>query len=52
MLQNFSAHRAAVVLGDVLGGTAIILLIPVGILALGIPVVLVVRAVLWATGQL
>jgi hypothetical protein len=52
MATNSSGHRAAILTGDVLGGIAVILLIPVAILAVGIPFALGVRALLWVTGQL
>ena len=52
MLQSFRAHRATVVIGDLLGGTAMILCIPLGILLIGLPIALGVRALLWMTGML
>jgi hypothetical protein len=39
-------------IGDALGATAVILCIPLAILAIGIPIVLAVRVVLWAVGAL
>jgi len=38
--------------GDVLGGLAMLLFIPLAILAVGIPLAIGVRLVLWATGLL
>ena len=46
------SRRAAVFVGDLLGAAAMIVGIPAAILAIGIPIVLVVRLLLWATGQL
>ena len=46
MSQKFSMHRAAVGIGDLLGGAALILCIPLGILLVGLPFALVVRALL------
>jgi hypothetical protein len=43
---------AIVAVGDVLGAAAMILCIPLGILAIGIPIALVVRLLLWSVGQL
>ena len=43
-------RRAAVIVGDLLGAMAIILCIPFVILAIGIPVVLCVRLLLWIGG--
>ena len=45
-------RRAAVIVGDLLGAMAIILCIPFVILAIGIPVVLCVRLLLWIGGLL
>ena len=45
-------RRAAVVVGDVLGAVAIVLCIPVVILAIGIPIALCVRLLLWMGGFL
>ena len=45
-------RRAAVVVGDVLGAVAIVLCIPFVILAIGIPIALCVRLVLWIGGLL
>ena len=42
-----SLRRAAVVVGDVLGVVAIVLCIPFVILAIGIPIALCVRLLLW-----
>ena len=44
--------RAAVVVGDLLGAMAIVLCIPFVILAIGIPIVLCVRLLLWIGGLL
>lgn len=38
--------------GEVLGGLAMIAFIPLGVLAVGIPIALAVRLLLWVTGQL
>ena len=40
-------RRAAVVVGDLLGAIAIVLCIPFVILAIGMPIVLSVRLLLW-----
>ena len=40
-------RRAAVVVGNLLGAVAIVLCIPLVILAIGIPIVLCVRLLLW-----
>jgi hypothetical protein len=45
-------RRVTVLLGDALGGAAVILGIPIAILSIGIPIALVVRLLLWVTGQL
>ena len=45
-------RRAAVVVGDLLGAMAIVLCIPFAILAIGIPIVLCVRLLLWIGGLL
>ena len=45
-------RRAAVVVGDVLGAVAIVLCIPFVILAIGIPIALCVRLLLWIGGLL
>jgi hypothetical protein len=42
--------RAAVVVGDLLGAAAIVLCIPFVILAIGIPIALCVRLLLWIGG--
>jgi hypothetical protein len=44
--------RATVAVGDVFGAAAMILCIPLGILAVGIPIALGVRLLLWSVGQL
>jgi hypothetical protein len=44
--------RAAVVVGDLLGAMAIVLCIPFVILAIGIPIALCVRLLLWIGGLL
>jgi hypothetical protein len=44
--------RAAVVVGDLLGAVAIVLCIPFVILAIGIPIALCVRLLLWIGGLL
>jgi hypothetical protein len=43
-------RRAAVVVGDLLGAAAIVLCIPFVILAIGIPIALCVRVLLWIGG--
>jgi hypothetical protein len=43
-------RRAAVVVGDLVGAVAIILCIPFVILAIGIPIALCVRLLLWVAG--
>jgi hypothetical protein len=45
-------RRVAVVVGDVLGAVAIVLCIPFVILAIGIPIALCVRLLLWIGGLL
>ena len=45
-------RRAAVVVGDLLGAVAIALCIPLVILAIGIPIALGVRLLLWVGGLL
>ncbi len=45
-------QRAAVVVGDLLGAVAIVLCIPFVILAIGIPIALCVRLLLWIGGLL
>lgn len=45
-------RRAAVVVGDLLGAVAIALCIPLVILAIGTPIALCVRLVLWIGGLL
>lgn len=45
-------RRAAVVVGDLLGAAGIVLSIPLAILAIGIPVALCVRLLLWIGGLL
>ena len=47
-----SSQQAVVVAGDLLGIMAIIVCIPVVILAIAAPIVLCVRALLWLAGQL
>jgi anti-sigma-K factor RskA len=44
--------RAAVVVGDLVGAVAIVLCIPFVILAIGIPMALCVRLLLWIGGLL
>jgi hypothetical protein len=44
--------RATVVLGDVLGAAAIVLCVPFVILAIGTPIALCVRLLLWTVGML
>jgi hypothetical protein len=43
-------RRVAVVVGDLLGAAAIVLCIPFVILAIGIPIALAVRLLLWMGG--
>ena len=45
-------RRATVVVGDVLGAVSIVLCIPFVILAVGIPIALCVRLLLWIGGLL
>lgn len=45
-------RRAAVVVGDVLGAVAIVLCLPLVILAIGMPIALCVRLLLWIGGLL
>jgi hypothetical protein len=45
-------RRAAVVVGDLLGAVAIVLGIPFVILAIGIPIALCVRLLMWIGGLL
>jgi len=45
-------RRAAVVIGDVFGALGIVLSIPLAILAIGIPIALCVRLLLWIGGLL
>jgi hypothetical protein len=45
-------RRAAVVVGDLLGAVAIVLCIPFVILAIGMPIALCVRLLLWIGGLL
>lgn len=45
-------RRAAVVVGDVLGAVAIVLCVPLVILAIGIPIALCLRLLLWVGGLL
>ena len=45
-------RRAAVVVGDLLGAGAIVLCIPFVILAIGTPIALLVRLLLWIGGLL
>ena len=47
-----SLRRAAVVVGDLLGAVAIVLCIPLVILAIGIPIALCVRLLVWIGGLL
>jgi hypothetical protein len=42
--------RAAVVVGDLFGAVAMVLCIPLVILAIGIPVALCIRSLLWIGG--
>ncbi len=43
-------RRAAVVVGDLLGAVAVVLCIPLVIFAIGIPIALSVRLLLWMAG--
>jgi hypothetical protein len=45
-------RRAAVVVGDLLGTAAIVLCIPIVILAIGTPIALCLRLLLWIGGLL
>ena len=45
-------RRAAVVVGDLLGAAAIVLFIPLVILAVGTPIALCLRLLLWIGGLL
>jgi hypothetical protein len=45
-------RRGALVIGDLLGAVGIVLCIPFMILAIGIPIALFVRFLLWTTGML
>jgi hypothetical protein len=45
-------RRTAVVVGDLLGAVALVLCIPFVILAIGIPIALCVRLLLWIGGLL
>ena len=45
-------RRAAGVVGDLLGAAAVVLCVPLVILAIGIPIALCVRLLLWIGGQL
>jgi hypothetical protein len=45
-------RRAATIGADVFGGAAIILCIPLAILAIGIPIALVFRMLLWVVDAL
>jgi len=45
-------RRAAMVVGDVLAGVGMLLCIPIGILAIGIPIAASVRFLLWIAGML
>ncbi len=44
--------RAASVLGDLLAAVAIVLCIPFAIIAIGLPIALSVRLLLWMSGML
>ena len=44
--------RAALAIGDLLGAVGIVLCLPFVILAVGIPIALCVRFMLWITGML
>ena len=43
-------RRTAMVVGDLFGAMGVVLLVPVVILAIGMPVVLALRALLWVAG--
>jgi len=45
-------RRAALVIGDLLAAVGIVLCIPLGILAIGIPIALCVRLLSWIAGLL
>jgi hypothetical protein len=45
-------RRAAVVVGDLLAAVAVVLCIPLAMLAIGIPIALCVRLLLWVGGLL
>jgi uncharacterized membrane protein len=45
-------RRAALVIGELLAAVGVVLCIPVAILAIGIPVALFVRFLLWIVGML
>lgn len=45
-------RRATVVVGDVLEAVAIVFCIPIVIVAIGMPIVLCVRLLLWIVGML
>jgi hypothetical protein len=45
-------RRGALVVGDIVGVVAIVLCIPFVILAIGMPIVLAVRFLLWIAGML
>ena len=45
-------RRAAVVVGDLLGAVAIVLCIPLVIVAIGLPIALFMRLLLWIGGLL
>jgi hypothetical protein len=45
-------RRAAVVVGDLLGTAAVVLCIPIVILAIGTPIALCLRLLLWIGGLL
>lgn len=46
------AWRAAVIVGDLFAAVGVVLCIPVVILAIGIPIALCVRLLLWVGGML
>ena len=46
------AWRAAVVVGEVFAAVGVVLCVPIVILAMGIPIVLCVRLLLWTVGML
>lgn len=45
-------HSAAVMVGDAVGLIALMLSVPVAILVIGLPLVLLVRLLLWSLGAL